>query len=240
MRGTRLVTGMVAVATIAAAGCSGAGGAPSTPTPTQSASPSAAPSPPPLSRSPRSPVPPQSSADPFSPGPQSPGSASVDDLKTYAYATTDRAGLATETAALTEIVADLAVDATQRAVESVQADAERLLAQAGTLGHEAGAAADRLRPLFPSSAAMAVAHRDGVAAFGTTELYATTATNLATAAQSQDAQAFADVAEQAVALAARADDLATADASLEEELTAWADANPSDAATALAEYGGEG
>jgi hypothetical protein len=239
VRGTRLVMGVVAVA-LAVAGCTHA--ELSVPPPPSVGSPS------PVSHSPRphpsrSPVPPQPTGNPFSPvgggPPGSPGvsTATVDDLKTFAFATTDEADLATQTAAMAETVGRLATDAAQRAVEAVQTDAEQLRDQAVALATDAGTATDRLQPLSPSSAAMALAHRDGVAAFGLTEIYATTATNLADAAADLDAQEFAQIAQQAASLAGTSDDLATAYADLTDELTAWAEANPTDAAKALATYG---
>lgn len=233
------------VAALAAAGCTGGGEPPAQHSPT---SPPAGSAPSPREHPTGSQPPPQPTDDPFSPigtggpprSPGAPSTATIDDLQTYAYATTGEATLADETAAMAATVGRLATDASARAVEAVRADAETLLGQAATLAADAGVATDRLRPVQPASAAMAVAHGDAVEAFGLTEQYATTATDLATAAKDADAQGFADVAQQAAALAGTSADLTSAFGDLNEELTAWAQANPTDAARALQLYGEPG
>jgi len=146
--------------------------------------------------------------------------------------------MATRSAAMARTVSRLATDAAQRAVEAVHGDAQRLLDQAETLEADAGAAAGRLRPLSPSSAALAVVHRDGAAAFGLTQQYAATAVALANTAADLDAEEFAQVAEEAAGMAGTAADLATAYDNLTKALTVWARTNPTDAAKALALYGG--
>jgi hypothetical protein len=265
MRTGRVVRIVLVVVAFAAAGCSGRGGpavtsggppgtAVATPSPTQA-------SPKPGKHGGKTPrpthAPPSPTGNPFSPkadlspdangqgtpaGHTSPSPAALssteDDRKTFAYATTDEASLATQTAAMADTVGSLSADAAAHDVDAAQADAQTLLDQATEVGADAGTATGRLQPLDPSDPTLQSAQGDGVAAFALTEQYATTATDLANAALELDLRELAQVVQQAAALAGTSDDLTAAYDHLTQELAAWSQANPVDAARALSTYGG--
>jgi hypothetical protein len=135
--------------------------------------------------SPASVAPPQSDGTtPTIPEPEaSGGDQTADDLKTFAYGTTDTATLTEETAAIAATAERLASDAAARAVDAAEADAATLMEQAQRLQSDADAAAGRMKPLGPSDATLVMARSDALTAFALTAEYAGTCAALAAAAK---------------------------------------------------------
>lgn len=158
------------------------------------------------------------------------------DAKVFAYAITDSASLAAELADVAATVAKLQSDAYAHDVSAAEADAKILLDGAASLGTDAGRAEDRQKPLDPSDDALVKARGDAIDAFGLTADYANTLTDFAKAAQSLSVGDLISVGQQAASLAGSGDDLSKAYADLGAELDAWAQANPTAAAAALAKY----
>jgi len=162
--------------------------------------------------------------------------ASEDDLKTFAFATTDESELAEQTVALAEIVATMQQHAAGRDLDAVEQDARALIEAAEGLERAAANAEDRQRPLEPEDVDLGGARRDAIDAFGLTADYAGTAVDLAQAALDLDLQELVAVAQDASDLAGTSEELAAAYADLNTALVAWAEAHPADAAKALAIY----
>jgi hypothetical protein len=190
------------------------------------------------------PTPSQASDDP-SPSPQASGhedghegsTAGEDDLRTFAYATTDETALAGELTSLTATVVELQADLVARDLDASKADARTLLDQAETLGGDAEASEQRQRPLEPADPDLAAARGDAIDAFGLTAEYASSVTDIADAVLTGQLADLPTLVRDAAELAGTSDDLTQAYADLNAELAAWAQANPADAARALAGYG---
>lgn len=168
---------------------------------------------------------------------QSEAAASDDDLRVFAYATSDESALAAELTAMATTVAELESALSAADLDGAEAAARTLLEQAEALGSDAGAAEDRERPLDPADAEMVAARKDAIDAFGLTAEYATSVTDIANAVLAGQLAQLPALAQEAAELAGTSDDLTRAYTELNEELVAWAEANPADAARALAKYG---
>jgi hypothetical protein len=190
-------------------------------------------------------VPPSPEADPeASDGPEDvppdddpADDASEDDLRVFGFATTDEAAVAAELAAITGTVGALAVDLQTRDLDAAEADARALLDQAETIGVDAEAAEGRQRPLEPEDPDLARARRHAVDAFGLTAAYANSVTDIANAVLGGSPGELPALVSDAAELAGTSDELAQAYTDLNEELAAWAEANPVNAARAVATYG---
>lgn len=167
---------------------------------------------------------------------QAEAAASEDDLRVFAFATTDEAALAEELSALAATVARIEGDLQARDVDAAQADAALLLDQADTLGNDAASAEQRQRPLEPEDVELVAAREDALTAFGLTAAYATTAADIAEAALSLQLSELATLLEDAAALAGTSDELTVSYTELNAELLAWAESHPAEAARALNRY----
>jgi hypothetical protein len=165
--------------------------------------------------------------------------ATDDDLRVFAFATTDEAALAAELGVLAATVATLESDLQARDLDAAERHARTLLDQAEVLGTDAHAATDRQRPLEPADPYLVAARGDAIDAFGTTAEYADSVTDIAEAVLSGELSDLPALLREAADLAGTSDDLLQSSAHLNAELVAWADANPADAARALARYGAE-
>jgi hypothetical protein len=145
--------------------------------------------------------------------------------------------VAAELAAITNTVGALAVDLQTRDLDAAEADARALLDQAETLGVDADAAERRQRPLEPEDPDLAQARRHAVDAFGLTAAYATSVTEIADAVLGGSPGELPALLSDAAELAGTSDELTQAYTDLNEELAAWAEANPVAAARAVATYG---
>ncbi len=163
--------------------------------------------------------------------------ANQDDLQTFAYATTDEAALAAELTGIAATVAALQADLVARDLDASKADARTLLDQAETLGDDAEASQQRQRPLEPADPDLVAAREDALDAFGLTAEYARSVTDIADAVLSGQLADLPALVEEASELAGTSDDLTQSYAELNTELAAWAEANPADAARALARFG---
>jgi hypothetical protein len=161
-----------------------------------------------------------------------------DDLKAFAFATTDEAALAAELTAIAETVLDLQVDLQVRDLDAAEADARTLLDQAEALEADAGAAEQRERALEPEDADLVAARKHALDAFGLTAAYASSVTDIANAVLEGRIADVPELLQDAAELAGTSDDLAQAYADLNAELVAWAEAHPAEATGALAKYGG--
>jgi hypothetical protein len=160
-----------------------------------------------------------------------------DDLRVFAFATTDEAALAAELAAIAETVASLESHLQSGDLGAVEADALTLFDQAEALEEDAGAAADQQRPLEPSDAEMVDARRAALEAFGLTEEYAAAVNLLADATQTTDVSELLALLQQAGSVDATSEDVTQAYVDLNAALAAWAEANPAAAAASLTAYG---
>jgi hypothetical protein len=134
-------------------------------------------------------------------------------------------------------VGALVADLQTRDLDAAEADSRALLDQAETLGVDAEAAEKRQRPLEPQDPELAQARRHAVDAFGLTAAYATSVTDIANAVLGGSPGELPALLSDVAGLAGTSDELTQAYADLNEELTAWAEANPAAAARALATYG---
>lgn len=82
------------------------------------------------------------------------------------------------------------------------------------------------------------ARKDAIAAFGLTAEYASAAAGVADLMLAASLNELVSAAEDAAQLTGTGDELTLAYTELNAELLAWAEANPADAARALAKYGG--
>jgi hypothetical protein len=169
-------------------------------------------------------------------GADGPSDIGEDDLKTFAFATTDEAELAEQAGGLAEIVATIQRDATARDLDAVEDDARALLAAAEDLEHAAADAEGRQRNLEPEDADLQEIRTNALDAFGLTADYAGAAADLAQAALDLDLPQLLAVAQDAADLVGTSEELTTAYADLNAELVAWAETHPADAAKALARY----
>jgi hypothetical protein len=160
-----------------------------------------------------------------------------DDLRVFAFATTDEAALAAELAAIAETVASLESHLQSGDLGAVEADALTLFDQAEALEEDAGAAEDRQRPLEPTDAEMVDARRAALEAFGLTEEYAAAVNLLADATKTTDVSELLALLQQAGSVDATSEDVTQAYVDLNAALAAWAEANPAAAAAALKAYG---
>jgi hypothetical protein len=151
------------------------------------------------------------------------------DKKTFAYASTDGAAIATE---VTSVLAPAAGGGT------VHYEGYELLDDAQRLESMAGDATARLKNVKPSNRALVDARRDGISAYSLTADYATLMINLAQADANDDLGALNAAANQALALEGRGQELADLYTALITELEAWSRSHPEAAAEALKEYGG--
>lgn len=165
--------------------------------------------------------------------------ATTDDLRVFGYATTDEAALAAGLSAIASTLVTLETHLAEQDIEAARADAQTLLAQAESLETDAEAAEARQRPLEPEDADLVAAREDAVAAFGLTAEYAASVTAIADLVLAGNLSELITAAEEAAELAGTSDDLAQSYTELNAELVAWAEANPADAARALAKYGAE-
>jgi hypothetical protein len=164
------------------------------------------------------------------------GIVGEDDLKTFAFATSDEAELAEQAGGLAEIVATIQRDATARDLDAVEDDARALLAAAEDLERAAADAEGRQRDLEPQDADLREIRTNALDAFGLTADYAGAAADLAQAALDLDLPQLLAVAQDAADLVGTSEELTTAYADLNAELVAWAETHPADAAKALARY----
>ena len=163
--------------------------------------------------------------------------ASDDDLKVFAFATTDEAALATQLSAIAVTVAALESDLVAHDLDAAKADARTMLDQAEALGADAADAEGRQRPLEPEDRELVAARKDAIDAFGLTADYASSITDIANAVLQGQLSQLPALAQEAADLAGTSDELTQSYADLNDELLAWAEANPADAARALAKYG---
>lgn len=163
--------------------------------------------------------------------------AADDDLKVFGYATTDETTLAAEMSAIAVTLAELETALLAPDLDAAKAAARTLLDQAETLGADAGAAEKRQQPLEPGDAEMVAARKDAIDAFGLTAEYANSITDIANAALQGQLSEVIALAQDAADLAGTSEELTKAYTDLNTELLAWAEANPADAALALAKYG---
>jgi hypothetical protein len=150
------------------------------------------------------------------------------DKKTFAYASTDGAAIATE---VTSVLTPAAAGGT------VNYQGYELLDDAQRLENLAGAAAERLKDVNPSNRALVGARRDGISAYSLTADYATLMINLAQADANDDLGALNTAANQAVALEGGGQELADLYTALIAELEGWSRSHPEAAAEALKKYG---
>ncbi len=163
--------------------------------------------------------------------------AGTDDLKVFGFATSDEAALAGQMSVIAGTLAALEADLQALDLDAARADAATLLSQAETLEADAEDAERRQHPLEPQDRELVSARKDGIDAFGLTAEYAAAAAAFADLMLAVSLNELVSVAEDAALLAGTADDLTLAYAELNAELLAWAEANPADAARALAQYG---
>jgi len=163
--------------------------------------------------------------------------ASNDDLKVFAFATTDEAALATELIAIAVTVAALESDLVAHDLDAAKADAHALLDQAEALGADAANAEGRQQPLEPEDRELVAARKDAIDAFGLTAEYASSVTDIANAVLGGQLGQLPALAQDAADLAGSGEELTRSCTDLNTELLAWAEANPGDAARALAKYG---
>jgi len=164
--------------------------------------------------------------------------ADTDDLKVFGFATSDEAAIAGQLTAVAGTVASLEEHLQGLDLEGARADAQTLIAQAKALETDAGDAEQRQRPLEPEDRGLVTARKDAIAAFGLTAEYASAAAGFADLLLAASLNELVSAAEDAAQLTGTGDDLTLAYTELNAELVAWAEANPADAARALATYGG--
>ncbi len=163
---------------------------------------------------------------------------SVDDRKTFAYGTTDLATLATDTAEISSTASALATDLASLNASAAQSDADTLEKQAKALSKDAASATDRMEPLHPRDGTLPKAQQDCLDVYALAGEYADTALDAVDAIQSASTAQLRKVADEAQALVGTADDLEASTQRAISGLEKWAEANPAEAATALAKYGG--
>ncbi|MGH2634931.1 MAG: hypothetical protein ACRDHU_02110 [Actinomycetota bacterium] len=164
--------------------------------------------------------------------------ASTDDLEVFGYATSDEAALAADLSAVAGTLASLEADLRAQDVDGARADAQTLLDQANALETGARSAEKRQRPLEPQDAGLVAAREHAIAAFGLTADYAASVTAIADLVMAGSFGELVSAAEDAAELAGTSDDLAQSYTDLNVELAGWAEANPAEAARAVARYGG--
>jgi hypothetical protein len=146
-------------------------------------------------------------------------------------------GQQTELGAIADTLVALEVDLQARDLDAATTDARTLLDRAETLEADAGAAAERQRPLEPQDPELQAARSHALDAFGLTEAYAASITDVATAVLEGRLGDLPALVRDASELAGTSEALARAYADLNTELGAWAEGHPAEAARALAEYG---
>lgn len=165
--------------------------------------------------------------------------AGEDDLRVFAFATTDETALAAELSAMTVTLAELESALSAADLDGAKASARSLLDQAQTLGADADAAEERERPLGPEDPEMVAARKDAIDAFGLTADYASAITDIANAVLGGQLSELVSLAQDAADLAGTSEELTRSYTDLNAGLLAWAEANPADAARALAKYGAD-
>lgn len=198
-------------------------------------------------------VPPAQSADPPSPtsggggsgssGGGSGGANSVaaftqDDLKVFAYATTDEKTVAGDLAHAATVVSKAETDAKARDLSALRSDAASLATDADRLAKDADAGESRQRPLGPTDDTLVKARKEAIAVFEEAASYATLASQLAELAANPSLQTLQQVLQLAAQLDGASASLTDDLDQLNQLLEQWSQANPAAAAKALATYGG--
>jgi hypothetical protein len=169
-------------------------------------------------------------------GGESRSSFTSDDLKVFAYSTTDEGKVAADLTDAAAVVARAEADARARNLPALKTDASALATDADRLAGDADAGEARQRPLDPKDDTLVEARKDAIAVFGQAVDYATLASHLAELAANPSLQTLQQVLQLAGQLDGAGSSLGDDLDQLNQLLETWATANPAAAARALATY----